>query len=114
MEEIDERREAQAFSDLLNLGTFIKDGIGELIMGEEWIEVAPLWKPRTEGSRLMCKGTVQIDLKAGEKVLLMRNDYATDENRQPQYRLMIVREDGDVHVDLETGDRLNTEIESND
>ena len=82
-------------------------------MGEEWIEVAPLWKPRTEGSRLICKGTVQIDLKAGEKVLLMRNDYATEENRQPQYRLMIVREDGDVHIDLETGDGLNVGVEEN-
>ena len=83
-------------------------------MGEEWVEVAPLWKPRTEGSRLICKGTVQIDLKAGEKVLLMRNDYATEENRQPQYRLMIVREDGDVHIDLETGDSLNVGVEAND
>ena len=76
-------------------------------MGEEWIEVAPLWKPRTEGSRFLCKGTVQVDLKAGEKVLLMRNDYATDENRQPQYRLMIVREDGEKHIDIETGEPID-------
>lgn len=78
-------------------------------MGEEWIEIAALWKPRTEGSRLICKGTVVKDLKAGEKVLLMRNDFATEENRQPQFRLMTVREDGDQLIDIETGESIQIE-----
>lgn len=88
-------------------------------MGEEWIEIAPLWKPRRDGSRLLCKGTVQVDLKAGEKVLLMRNDYATDENRQPQYRLMVVRNNPNVpfeeNICLHCGEKMDPlEIENGD
>lgn len=80
-----------------------------LFMAEEWIEIAALWKPRNENSRLICKGTVVEDLKAGEKVLLMRNDFATEENRQPQFRLMTVREDGDQLIDIETGESIQIE-----
>lgn len=68
-------------------------------MGEEWIEIAALWKPRNEGSRLVCKGKVVAELKPDEKVLLMRNDYATEENRQPQFRLMVVRENPNVPIE---------------
>lgn len=76
-------------------------------MGDEWIEIAALWKPRSEGSRLVCKGKANVDVKAGENVLVMVNQYATEENRQPQYRLMVVREDGDQHIDLETGENVD-------
>ena len=79
-------------------------------MGEEWIEIAALWKPKNEGSRLICKGSVVEELKKGEKVLVMRNDYATPENRQPQFRLMVIREDGEAHIDLQTGEKIPDEI----
>ena len=78
-------------------------------MGDEWIEIAALWKPRTEGSRLVCKGKATVDVKAGEKVLVMVNQYATEDNRQPQFRLMVVREDGDRHIDLQTGENVDRE-----
>lgn len=88
-------------------------------MGEEWIEIAALWKPRTEGSRLICKGKVVEKLRAGEKVLLMRNDYATEENRQPQFRLMVVRENPNIPFEedicLHCGEKMNLEeIENGD
>lgn len=74
---------------------------------DEWIEIAPLWKPRSEGSRLLAKGTIEKDLKAGQKVLILHNQYATEENRQPQFRLMIVEENGDALIDLETGETVH-------
>jgi hypothetical protein len=74
-------------------------------MAEEWIEIAPLWEPRNKESRLICKGTLQRDLKEGQKVLIMKNPWATEENRQPQFRLMIVEEtEGERTIDLETGE----------
>ena len=76
---------------------------------DEWIEIAPLWKPRSEGSRLLAKGTIEKDLKAGQKVLILHNQYATEENRQPQFRLMIVEESGDALIDLETGETIDRE-----
>lgn len=78
---------------------------------DEWIEIAPLWKPRTEGSRLLAKGTIERDLKAGQKVLILHNQYATEENRQPSFRLMIVEENGDALIDLETGDPIQRDID---
>ncbi len=86
---------------------FNKGGVVIQSMGnDEWIEIAPLWKPRTEGSKLLAKGTIEKDLKAGQKVLILKNQYSTDENRQPQFRLMIVEENGDALIDLETGDPI--------
>lgn len=76
---------------------------------DEWVEIAPLWKPRSEGSRLLAKGTIEKDLKAGQKILILHNQYATEENRQPQYRLMIVEENGDRIIDMETGDPIQRE-----
>ena len=76
---------------------------------DEWVEIAPLWKPRTEGSRLLAKGTIERDLKAGQKVLILHNQYATEENRQPQFRLMIVEENGDALIDLQTGESIETQ-----
>lgn len=76
---------------------------------DEWIEIAPLWKPRTEGSRLLAKGIIEKDLKAGQKILILHNQYATEENRQPQFRLMIVEENGDSLIDLETGETIDRE-----
>lgn len=96
----------------IGLTIFNKDGRGGYIMGnDEWIEIAPLWKPRTEGSRLLAKGTIERDLKAGQKVLILHNQYATKENRQPSFRLMIVEENGDALIDLETGDPIQREID---
>jgi hypothetical protein len=88
-------------------------------MGEEWVEIAALWKPRREGSRLICKGSVVEGLKEGEKVLLMRNDYATEKNRQPQFRLMVVRENPNVPFEedicLHCGEKMDPlEIENGD
>ena len=89
---------------------FNKGGVVIKSMGkDEWIEIAPLWKPRTEGSKLLAKGTIEKDLKAGQKVLILKNQYSTDENRQPQFRLMIVEENGDELIDLETGDPIQRE-----
>ena len=79
-----------------------------VIMAEEWVEVAPCWKPRNEGSRLIAKGKLVQDLKAGTKLLIMRNDYATDENRQPQFRIMIVEESGEENICLKCGEKLST------
>lgn len=82
-------------------------------MGEEWVEIAALWRPRTEGSRLIAKGTVVSEVKEGEKVLIMRNDFATEENRQPQFRLMVVRSDPNVpfeeNICLRCGESLSIE-----
>lgn len=88
-------------------------------MGEEWVEIAALWKPRSEGSRLICKGKVVEKLREGEKVLLMRNDYATEENRQPQFRLMVVRENPNIPFEedicLYCGEKMNPlEIDNGD
>ena len=76
-------------------------------MGEEWVEIAALWPPRNQESRLLAKGTAQISVKEGEKLLVMKNQYRTDENKQPAYRIMVVREDGDQHIDLETGESIS-------
>ena len=65
-------------------------------MGEEWVEIAALWESRNKESRLLCKGKTITQIKEGEKVLIMKNQYATDENRQPQYRLMVIRENPNV------------------
>lgn len=77
---------------------------------DEWIEIAPLWKPRTEGSRLLAKGIIEKDLKAGQKILILHNQYATEENRQPQFRLMIVEEGeegSDQTICLRCGESLH-------
>jgi hypothetical protein len=82
-------------------------------MGEEWIEIAALWKPRNENSRLVAKGAVITEVKKGEKILIMKNDYATEENRQPQFRVMVIRENPNIPIEenicLKCGENLSLE-----
>lgn len=77
-------------------------------MGDEWVEVCPAWRPRTEGSRLLAKGRLNQDLKEGEKLLIMRNEFAMDDNKQPAFRIMIIREThGEQSICLKCGEALS-------
>jgi hypothetical protein len=56
----------------------------------KFIKVAALW---VHHGKPAYTGRIEEDIPAGSKILLFKNEEATEENRQPTYRIVIPIED---------------------